>query len=47
MRTNEEDTVTAYDRASRHAEATQEVRTIFDRAHADELRHRDWMSNPA
>jgi len=46
MRTNEEDTVTAYERASRHAEATSDARQIFERAHADELRHRDWMSNP-
>jgi rubrerythrin len=47
MRSNEEDTVTAYERASRHAEATPEVRPIFERAHADELRHREWMSNAA
>jgi rubrerythrin len=46
MRTNEEDTVTAYERASRHAEAPQDARRIFERAHADELRHREWMSNP-
>jgi rubrerythrin len=46
MRTNEEDTVTAYERASRHAEAPQDARQIFERAHADELRHREWMSNP-
>jgi rubrerythrin len=45
MRSNEEDTVTAYERASRHAEATPEARAIFEKAHADELRHRDWMSN--
>jgi len=45
MRTNEEDTVTAYERASQHAEATPDARAIFQRAHADELRHRDWMSN--
>jgi rubrerythrin len=44
MRSNEEDTVTAYDRASRHTEATPEARAIFERAHADELRHREWMS---
>src|SRR3954463_3344594 len=43
MRTNEEDTVTAYERASQHAEATPDARAIFQRAHADELRHRDWM----
>ena len=47
MRTNEEDTVTAYERASRHSEATPEARTIFERAHADELRHREWMSQAA
>jgi len=46
MRSNEEDTVTAYERASRHAEATPDARTIFEKAHANELRHRDWMSNP-
>ena len=45
MRTNEEDTVTAYERAVQHAEVTPEARTIFERAHADELRHREWMSN--
>ncbi len=47
MRTNEEDTVTAYDRAARHAEATEDARTIFEKAHSDEIRHRDWMSNPS
>jgi hypothetical protein len=47
MRSNEEDTVTAYERASRHAEATPEARAFFERAHADEVRHRDWMSNPS
>ncbi len=46
MRTNEEDTVTAYERASRHTEATAEAQTLFKRAHSDEVRHRDWMSNP-
>lgn len=46
MRTNEEDTVTAYERASGHAEATSDARQIFQKAHADELRHREWMSNP-
>jgi rubrerythrin len=47
MRSNEEDTVTAYERASGHPEATPEARALFERAHADELRHRDWMANPA
>ena len=45
MRSNEEDTVTAYERASRHTEATPEARALFERAHADELRHRDWMAS--
>ncbi|KAA2213423.1 DUF2383 domain-containing protein [Teichococcus oryzae] len=43
MRTNEEDTVTAYERAAKHPEATAEARQIFERAHQDELRHRQWM----
>ncbi len=47
MKTNEDDTVTAYERASRHEDATGEARTIFQRAHADELRHREWMSTTA
>ena len=47
MRTNEEDTVTAYERASNHSEASAEARPIFQRAHQDELRHRDWMANAA
>jgi rubrerythrin len=47
MRSNEEDTVTAYERASRHAEATSEARVVFERAHADELRHRAWMTEVA
>jgi hypothetical protein len=47
MRSNEEDTVTAYERASRHEKATPEARAIFEKAHADELRHREWMSTAA
>ncbi len=47
MRSNEEDTVTAYDRASRHEVATAEALPIFQRALADELRHREWMSSTA
>ncbi|MFC3127639.1 DUF2383 domain-containing protein [Pseudoroseomonas globiformis] len=43
MRTNEEDTVTAYERASKHSEATPEARAVFERALNDELRHRQWM----
>ena len=47
MRSNEEDTVTAYERASRNPEAPPEARQIFERAHADEMRHREWMTNAA
>lgn len=47
MRSNEEDTVTAYERAAAHRLATPEAQAIFQRAHADELRHREWMSNPS
>ena len=47
MRSNEEDTVAAYERASHHSEATPQAREIFERAHQDELRHRAWMSDPA
>ena len=47
MRTNEEDTVTAYSRAVGHAEARPESRAFFERALADETRHRDWMERTA
>lgn len=45
MRTNEEDTVAAYDRASRNGQATPEMQQVFQRAHADEVRHRQWMAD--
>ena len=43
MRTNEEDTVTAYDRAVNHRDCTAEVHQILMRGQADEHRHRSWM----
>ncbi|TJZ92032.1 ferritin-like domain-containing protein [Paracoccus gahaiensis] len=43
MRTNEEDTVTAYERASTHADALPKSVAFFRKALADEQRHRDWM----
>lgn len=43
MRTNEEDTVTAYERASQHQDAIEKSRAFFQKAHSDELRHREWM----
>lgn len=47
MRSNEEDTVSAYERASTHAEATAEIRQVFERALQDEKRHRAWMMETA
>ncbi|MBU2958359.1 ferritin-like domain-containing protein [Paracoccus sp. 1_MG-2023] len=43
MRTNEEDTVTAYDRARQHDDAIPASREFFEKALADEKRHRAWM----
>ena len=45
MKTNEDDTVTAYERASKHDDAIPESRAVFERAHQDELRHRAWMES--
>jgi rubrerythrin len=43
MKSNEEDTVSAYERASQHSAAPAEALQIFTRAYEDELRHRAWM----
>lgn len=43
MKTNEDDTVTAYERAARHGDAVPKSRAFFEKALADEQRHRDWM----
>ena len=42
MKTNEDDTNTAYERASNHREADG-LRAIFEKNLADERRHRAWM----
>lgn len=47
MKTNEDDTVTAYERASRHPDAIPESKAFFMQAHQDELRHREWMESTA
>ena len=47
MATNENDTVTAYERASAHPDAIDRSRAFFGKAHADELRHREWMQRTA
>ena len=43
MKTNEDDTVSAYERASQHSAAKPETRRVFESAAADERRHREWM----
>lgn len=47
MKTNEDDTVTAYERASTHADANAASRAVFERAASDERRHRAWMETAA
>jgi rubrerythrin len=47
MTTNEDDTVTAYERAARHPDAIPESKAFFMEAHQDEVRHRDWMDTTA
>ena len=47
MKTNETDTIVAYQRASRHPDATETSRDFFAKALADEQRHRDWMEQNA
>ena len=43
MKTNEDDTVTAYERAGRHGDAVPESRRVFESFAADERRHRAYM----
>lgn len=45
MKSNEEDTVTAYERACQHQEVPAEARRIFEQALQDERRHRSWMQD--
>nr|WP_245460693.1 DUF2383 domain-containing protein [Rhizobium leguminosarum] len=47
MKTNEDDTVTAYERASRHEDAIPASKAFFMKAHQDEERHRAWMDTTA
>ncbi len=43
MKTNEDDTNTAYERAVRHREVGPELQAVLQQALGDERRHRDWM----
>lgn len=47
MKTNEDDTVTAYGRAAVHKDAIPKSRAFFEKALKDEERHRAWMDNTA
>lgn len=43
MRTNEEDTNVAYERANKHPEASGAILEILRKGLEDERRHRDWI----
>ncbi|MGF9694135.1 MULTISPECIES: DUF2383 domain-containing protein [unclassified Rhizobium] len=47
MKTNEDDTVTAYERASQHQDAIPKSKAFFEKALHDEQRHRAWMDSTA
>ena len=47
MKTNEDDTVTAYERAASHGDAIPKSKAFFEEALADERRHREWMDRTA
>lgn len=47
MKTNEDDTVQAYERAARHEGAIPKSKAFFEKAFADETRHREWMESMA
>ncbi|MEF2549883.1 DUF2383 domain-containing protein [Aurantimonas sp. A2-1-M11] len=47
MSTNEIETKMAYDQASKNVAATPEAQGFFQKAYADESRHKDWMDAAA
>ncbi|WP_018899436.1 ferritin-like domain-containing protein [Rhizobium sp. 2MFCol3.1] len=47
MKTNEDDTVTAYERAARHEDAIPALKAFFMKARQDEEKHRAWMETTA
>ena len=47
MKTNEDDTVTVYERAKDHSEAKPETVAFFEKALEDEKRHRAYMESAA
>jgi len=47
MSTNEIETKMAYDQASKNETATPDARAFFQKAFADESRHKEWMDAAA
>lgn len=47
MKTNEDDTNTAYERAVEQADSPAELKTLLERNLADERRHREWIETRA
>jgi rubrerythrin len=47
MKTNEDDTVAAYEQALSNSNADASLRPLFEKALADERRHRAWMDTTA
>jgi rubrerythrin len=47
MKTNENDTVAAYERAAKHDDAIPQSKAFFQKALHDEERHRSWMESTA
>jgi rubrerythrin len=45
MKTNEDDTNTAYENATKHAGITADVRVILEKNLGDERRHRAWLES--
>ena len=47
MKTNEDDTVQAYEQAAKNELAEGDLRATFEKALSDERRHREWMESQA
>ena len=43
MKTNEDDTNTAYERATQHKDMTAEMKRVLNSNLSDERRHRTWI----
>jgi hypothetical protein len=45
MKTNEDDTNTAYDRMNHRKDLNKEIKDILTRAYADEKKHKKWIED--